>query len=37
MCTLVTFTLSYCVAVGRTFAIYMMIHMETFNIKIWMC
>ena len=36
-CTLVTFTLSYLFAVGRTFAIYIMIHMETFHIKKWMC
>ena len=35
--TLITFTLSYCVAVGRSFAIYTMIHLSTFQIKVWMC
>ena len=29
-CTLVMFTLSYVVAVARTFTIYMMIHVESF-------
>ena len=32
-----TFTLSYFVAVSRTLAIYIMIHLESFHIKVWMC
>lgn len=36
-CTLITFTLSYIVVVCRTFAIYIMIHIDSFHIKKWVC
>ena len=36
-CTLITFTMSYCIAFGRTFAIYTMIHNPSIHLKAWMC